>query len=140
MKLHVSPLAIGVIVAAVVAWSGIAAAVLSMRNEPAPAKAETEETRANPEFNMRWDDAPALKKQDRLPLVQPDPNSVERIDVADAPARVPLVVASLDQHRLETQEGNVESVTRRRHVARDICARHGKHKVLIHGGRSWRCR
>jgi hypothetical protein len=76
---------------AILAWSGIVAAVWSMHTEePAPVIAQTE----SPEFDMRWDDATVLKKQDRLPLLaQPIPNPVEHI-LRDVPVRVPPIVMS----------------------------------------------
>lgn len=114
---------------AILAWSGIAAAVVSMRNEPASVMAKTEAS----EFDARWDDATVLKKQDRLPLLarpMPEPNPVEL--VPDVPTRVPPVVMLLDEDK--------PAIRRGRHVARDICTRHGKRKIAIRGGRSWRCR
>jgi hypothetical protein len=113
---------------AILAWSGIVAAVWLMRTEePALVIAQTEP----PEFDMRWDDATVLKKQDRLPLAaRPIPNPVERI-LRDVPVRVPPIVMSLEDK---------PATERRRHVARNVCTRHGKHKVIINGGRSWRCR
>jgi hypothetical protein len=71
---------------AILAWSGIVAAVWLMRTEePALVIAQTEP----PEFDMRWDDATVLKKQDRLPLAARSiPNPVERI-LRDVPVRVP---------------------------------------------------
>lgn len=121
-------------------------AVRASREKPVVEFAKT-----TSEFDKRWDDAPALKKQDRLPLLarplptqlMSEPNSVERI-TPDVPARVPLVMTSqedkLGQCCLEAQLRYAGPVTKyRRHVARDICTRHGKRKVAIRGGRSWRC-
>jgi chemotaxis response regulator CheB len=64
--------------------------------------------------------------------------AIERT-VPDAPARMPPVV------RVHDADDEEKPAARRRrhaerHVEANICTRHGKRKVEINGGKSWRCR
>lgn len=77
----------------------------------------------------RWPtDPPVAPKADRLPVAAAAMTLPEKIELA-GPARVEPVatVAHLP-------------ATPATHHSRDICQRHGMHKVETHGGRSWRCR
>jgi hypothetical protein len=117
------------LIAGALAWSGLIAAMLSMSREPAPA----ESAPVVAKFDSRWeelDDPPLLKKQDRLAL----PVVTERVPVS------PLIALSVDNAAVETAPK--KPVERHRHVGerRNICSRHGMHRVITHGGRSWRCR
>jgi hypothetical protein len=142
-----------IVPAAVLVWSGLAAAMLLARqDEPALAKAEP----AHP-FEARWDDAtsvsqertgddqPLLKKQDRLPLATvADVVVTERITppAPDAPVSVPPVILVQDdddkppaaRHRRHRNSEPGHS-----HSESNVCTRHKMRKVTIRGG-SWRCR
>jgi hypothetical protein len=71
-------------------------------------------------------------KQDRepirqIPITAPAP-PVQRV-VAEVPAKAPPVVQEEEERpRRRSAEGG------------DICTRHGMHKVITRGGKSWRCR
>jgi hypothetical protein len=84
----------------------------------------------------RWlPDVQTALKADRLPLSAPaQPIPVQTV-VVEAPA--PVVVAAARTDVLQTVGATASA---RRHTEQDICARHGMHKVVTHGGRSWRCR
>lgn len=87
-------------------------------------------------FEDHW---PVMKKADRLPVVEPQPPVVQ-------PSPSPAIVMQQDQ---ELTQGNViitnpkpkqeEEAPRRHHEESNICTRHGMHKVITRGGRSWRC-
>jgi hypothetical protein len=106
-----------IIITGIVAWSGIAAAVLTMPQEPLKAK-----------FGERWEsvaELAPLKKQDRLvqPADEPRPVITERVLVAppeDVKTEPRPPIKPIGEH--------------------NICARHGMHKVTTRGGKSWRCR
>jgi hypothetical protein len=68
-----------------------------------------------------------------LPRVVP----VERI-VPDAPAKVPPVLLIDEDAERPAAPRKKRSLERRAEV--NICTRHGKKKVEINGGKSWRCR
>jgi len=131
-----TPLPKTFLLAAALAWSGIAAAVVSIRNEPAPVMAKAAE------FDARWDDATELKKQDRLPLLTreadwrpaQEPEPIPKYPEPDVvpPVKMPAVVAI-------PNEDDDRPVSRRTHRTRDVCEKHGKRKVAIRG-RSWKCR
>jgi hypothetical protein len=129
------------VIAAAIAWSGIAAAIISGSREPTSAVSAPVATK----FDARWNDStdvaadsfPLLKKTDRLPVpvvrseepgqikteiiatVQPD----DRIDVKEKPPK----------KRKPTRMAE-------REVEHNVCTRYHMHKVTTHGGRSWRCR
>jgi len=112
------------LIAAAVAWSGIATAILSASHGPESVKAET----------SRFDDIsaepPLLKKADRLAQMTTSPTPVAT-----------EVVMVQPQQRIEKAEKPVKA-KRERHkrVAGDICQRHHMHRVETHGGKSWRCK
>jgi len=102
-------------------------------------------------FDAAWADAfqtAVLRKTDPLQvrkidmtaatLEQPKPVVTERI-MPDAPAKVPPV--------LVVQEADEQPAARRRHhrirtasVESNVCTRHGMHKQVTRGGKSWRCK
>lgn len=83
-------------------------------------------------FAEQWtDDPPAASKGDRLPLFAPAPAP---------PVEVPppiwmSTVADIKQARNETPRARNKPAPER-----DICTRHGMHKQITRGGKSWRCR
>ena len=105
------------------AMSGIAVGILSASRGPEAVKAET----------SRFDDIvaepPLLKKADRLPQTTTSPTPVET-----------EVVMVQPQQRIEKREKPVKAKPERRKRSADICQRHGMHKTMTHGGKSWRCR
>jgi hypothetical protein len=126
----------------VLVWSGLAVAALSARqSEPVAALAEAEP--AHP-FQARWDDAtladqPLLKKQDRLPLATvADVVVTERIKppAPDAPVSVPPVILVQD----DDDKSPPASRHRRQHAEVNTCTKHHMRKVVVRGGKSWRCR
>jgi hypothetical protein len=78
----------------------------------------------------RWpDDPPAAPKADRLPLAA-------AAEVFPAEVVAPVAAARTDVHQTV---GAIASV-RRHTTERNVCTRHGMHKQITRGGRSWRCR
>jgi hypothetical protein len=69
-----------------------------------------------------------------LPRVVP----VERV-VPDAPAKVPPVLLIDEDAERPAAPRKKRSLERRAEVS-NVCTRHGKKKVEINGGKSWRCR
>ena len=132
MRLEASPLVITILVAAAIATVGTIMAVKAAREKP-PAIAEFAQLIPAPaHFEERWLPEPTtLKKQDRLPLLARSESSPVEHIAPDVPARVPSVAMSLQQDKLVTKRG--------RHVARNVCTRHGMRKVK-HGRYGWRCR
>jgi len=120
-------------IAGVVALSGIVAAMLTLSREPPAVSATASPAVVKAEFDARWDDAaePApLKKQDRLAL----PVTTERVPV---PPRIEL---SVDDATAQIEAKKPVEKTKRHVREHNICTRHKMHKVMIRGGRSWRCR
>ena len=84
----------------------------------------------------RWVDEPpaVLRKGDRLPI-QPEVIELMQVTVE------PMAVERTEVHQTVRATA---SVARRSHdhgrKYHDICTRHGMHKVITRGGRSWRCR
>jgi hypothetical protein len=84
----------------------------------------------------RWVDEPpaVLRKGDRLPIQS---EAIELMQVTVEP--VGIERTEVDQNVRATA-----SVARQSHnhgrKYHDICTRHGMHKVITRGGRSWRCR
>lgn len=119
-------------VAGALAWAGILAAMMTMSRETAPVEAKAAQ------FDSRWDDAAveaaALKKQDRLAIEEPGPVAV----------KTESIVLVQPKAKVETKKAEpVERVERkRRGTGRDVCQRHGMHKVWIvrRHWKSWRCR
>ena len=129
--------------AAIVAWSGIAASVLTGQREAAPHAAPV-----SAQFQQRWSDVPAddqavLKKQDRLPV--PEPQKMRQ--AAPEPAAVdpkPLAKATPADEQQAAEEKRPRHVRHveheERHAERNVCTRHGMRKVITRHGKSWRCR
>lgn len=140
-------------VAAIVAWSGIAVSVLTGQREAVPHTAPVAA-----QFQQRWADVAAdnesvLKKQDRLPLPAPEPSTQKLPHVVPVPLDpatiddVPVIRATPADEKQAAEETrprhvrHVRHVEREeRHVKRDVCSRHGMHKVTTRHGKSWRCR
>lgn len=125
-------------IAGVLALTGIIAAMVSgMRGEPAPSPTVTAAV-AKPVFAERFevpDDFPMLRKTDRLPL----PNVITGEPTQTvATARPDQVEKPTEKKPVEKPHGR--TMTAEREVEHDVCARHHMHKVITHGGRSWRCR
>ena len=69
-----------------------------------------------------------------LPRVVP----IERV-VPDVPAKVPPVLLIDEDAEKPAAPRKKRSLERRAEVS-NVCTRHGKKKVEINGGKSWRCR
>jgi hypothetical protein len=126
------------LIAGALAWSGLVAAMVSASHEPTPAIAEFKRLIPSPAFDERWDnttveDQALLKKQDRLVMREQDPLPKHPDSVVVPPVKMPAVVM------VQTEDDD-KPISRRKHRSRDVCAKHGMHKVTIRGGRSWRCR
>jgi hypothetical protein len=85
----------------------------------------------------RWPaEEPVPPKADRLPIAAPI--------YAAKPEPTPMALATaadIEQSRVvPRRKPEASHSTVRRWSERDICTRHGMHKVETHGGRSWRCR
>ncbi|MGY2987657.1 hypothetical protein [Bradyrhizobium sp. USDA 4508] len=123
------PWSISFLLAAALAWSGIAAAVLTdARGKPAtPTPAEVHR-HAPVAFEDRWQPTESVpaKKQDRLPLFVPAPQPKPAVLFAPEPLPQPA------------QAERVMAQTKVK-VIRDVCQRHGMRKVK-HGRYGWRCR
>jgi hypothetical protein len=83
-------------------------------------------------FDDRWDKMPTVAEIRVIPL-----------DARPAPPPPPLPVVRAERPSPE-HEPDLEPKRRHRHEREhrhgDICERHGLHKVITRGGRSWRCR
>jgi hypothetical protein len=107
--------------------------VFAIQRIPVPEPAAAAERR----FDDAWQDTIRvipLKKADRLQIASTEPKPVtERIipPAPDAPVSVPPVVV--------VQDDDKPPAARHRRQ-RDVCTKHGMHKVTIRGGKSWRCR
>jgi outer membrane biosynthesis protein TonB len=115
--------------AGALALSAIVAAMVSGGRGPEPAPAASAPVVAK--FDARWDmpdGPPLLKKQDRLPLPLPTPVQPETVAMVQPQERV---------EEPKTKPKKAEPV---RTAERDVCTRHGMHKISIRHGRSWRCR
>jgi hypothetical protein len=122
------------LIAAIIAWSGIGAAVFAGLRDPAPV---TTTAMAAAKFDDRFGDGDEalLKKQDRLPLPvvarEPMPEPVAPVEQAPPSPKLPAAFV---------MKGDEPVVRRHPHrEARDICQRHHMHKVRT-GKWGWRCR
>lgn len=84
-------------------------------------------------FDQAWIDTlkvVELKKADmeRVASTTPKPIQTEQI-LLPPPAAMPAVQMTEDDPPAKPKQ-----------IERDVCQRHGMHKVYIRGGRSWRCR
>jgi hypothetical protein len=86
-------------------------------------------------FADRWlSEEPVAPKADRLPLAE---------SAVTLPAPIELATAAdIEQSRAETPGERNKPARARNKPARErnICTRHGMHKQVTRGGRSWRCR
>ena len=126
-----------VMIAGAVAWSGVAAGIITGWQELSPAPAP-EASR----FDGRWEDVsedpPLLKKTDRLALAEQ----------ATTPVKTESLVLMMPQRPVieEPQERPASKpVEHRRQQSvddgggSDLCRRHKMHKVWV-SDKSWRCR
>lgn len=131
-----------ILIASAVAWcvAGITAGTLRTSWETAPAPAA-----ASPEPVL----VEILHKADRLPLA-PNPQVLLAQAFAEqtGPARAEPVATIAPPPAIPAPQTEPEKLTRgvsrnpTPHFShpRDVCTRHGMHRVVTHGGRSWRCR
>jgi len=101
--------------------------VVAIQMTPAPAPVKAQER-----FDEAWQDnmrVIALRKADTISTA-PRLVVTERV-APDAPASVPPVAEP-------PEDAPPPAVKRRRHVNRDICAKHGLRKIQT--GNRWRCR
>lgn len=111
--------------------------VFALQRIPVPADPITVAAAAEEQFDDAWTDTMrplALRKADLektlATTTEPKPVAVERI-LLDVSTKMPPVIVSFAEDKPATRH--------RRHAEhRDVCQRHGKHKVAIR--RSWRCR
>ena len=120
----------------VVAMSSLLAVFATQRDPPRPP-----EPVVNP-IAERWVEPPPLpKKTDRLALYVPPPDPAPT-PVAAIPAPVatiePATEDDLKQARAEMRHHHAHH--HHHHERGDVCTRHHMHKVVTHGGKSWRCR
>jgi hypothetical protein len=101
----------------------------SQRDHPTPPPIVASDTLAE-----RWP-AEDLPRADRLPINPPAP-------VAEPTPLALATAADIEQSRAEKPRERHEPARARHKPARErnICTRHGMHKRVTHGGRSWRCR
>jgi type IV secretory pathway VirB10-like protein len=94
----------------------------------------------------RWiiPEAEALPKADRLTITNSqfvadyEPSAPGR-SAANGPPPAPPPVADTDADDLRPPNVRLRSASARQ-AGVNICIRHGMHKVMTNGGRSWRCR
>jgi hypothetical protein len=125
------------LIAGVLALSGIMAGVLALPRGPTPAPAASAPVVTKAVFGERFD-WPLLKKQDRLPL-PPAPKE------DPVPVQAETVVMTQPDDLIDVKKKaepkKKEKPTRTASAEHhDVCRRHHMHKVMTHGGRSWRCR
>lgn len=131
-------------IAGALALSGVMAGIVALPRDEAPAASRTIGV-VKAQFEQRWQEPEPqpLKKQDRLPLPvreadwrpAQEPGPIPKHPEPDVvpPVKMPAVVA------IPTEDDD-RPISRRTHRTRDTCTRHGKRKVAIRSGRSWRCR
>jgi hypothetical protein len=119
------------IIASAALWcvAGISAGIMRSTQENAPAPAAESDEPVITEI---------LAKGDRLPLA---PVQAITDRWLDAPAERADELRLVEPQVVPAKGGVIQL---RRvaplHAPRDICTRHGMHKVITRGGRSWRCR
>lgn len=129
------------LIAGTVAVAGIVSGALTTSREPTTTQAHADGSTV---FAARWDttgmrqDVPPMKKQDRLepvPMISIPVQEPVHEPKQDADPPPPKKVAAVDD-----DNDDEEAHRPRKHHARNLCERHGMHKVITRGGRSWRCR
>ena len=129
---------IGVVVPGIISLTGSLPAVSPVERHPARVVMPPEPLVAMPKsnrltlFDERWDRMPTIAEIRVIPL-----------DDHPAPPQPPLPVVRPESPSPEPDpepEPKRRHRQEREHHQRDICERHDMHKVLIRGGRSWRCR
>lgn len=111
------------VVAGAIAWSGIAAAIISGSREPTTASAFDER------FGQNVSEAAPLKKQDRLVVAEAGPVPV-KTEVVLVQPQTTVEAKPVERKRREVVERTVEQ---------NICTRHRLKKVWV-TSRRWRCR
>jgi hypothetical protein len=124
--------------------------VFATRQTPSAQEAAAAQVKAEAEFDAAWDDtlrmsgATALRKANQERFVSPEPRvvSTERVvpEPAATPAPAPTVVPPIIRANVEEDDDPKPRRARKHTTRRDVCARHNMRKVLIRGGKSWRCR
>ena len=120
--------------------------IFATRQTPSTQEAAAAQVQNQAEFDAAWDDtlrmsgATALRKanQERFVSTEPRPVTVER--VLPEPAATPTVVPPVIRANVEEDDDPKPRRARKRTEQRDVCTRHHMRKVLIRGGKSWRCR
>ena len=117
----------------VVAMSSLLAVFATQRDPPRPP-----ESVVNP-IAERWVEPPPMpKKTDRLALYVPPPDPAPTPVAAIPVATIePATEDDLKQARAEMRHHRAHH---HHHERGDVCTRHHMHKVVTHGGKSWRCR
>jgi hypothetical protein len=118
-------------------------AVLTYAAMHRPSPAETKPV-AHDRFDVAWSDVmqttggSVLRKadQERVATSEPVPVQTERIV---PPTKIPPVVL-VEEERTEDSPRRSRSRKQRHAAVRDVCTRHGMHKVVTRGGKSWRCK
>jgi hypothetical protein len=92
-----------------------------------------------------WRAAPADATVYVAPQIPSETEKTDALRRAMAPIpRVVRLVPAEEKNALDEQAdlnmGDLRKFSRRFVAKTDVCARHGLHKVVTHGGRSWRCR
>lgn len=72
------------------------------------------------------------------PISENTPGVVRTIRVKPTPLPVDKPVQKAEQPDLNMDD--LREFSRRANYKTDICARHGLHKVMVRGGKSWRCK
>jgi hypothetical protein len=118
----------------VVAMSSLLAVFATQRDPPRPP-----EPVVNP-IAERWVEPPPMpKKTDRLALYVPPPDPAPTPVAAIPVATIePATEDDLKQARAEMRHHRAHH--HHHHERGDVCTRHHMHKVVTHGGKSWRCR
>jgi len=131
MIFRLPPLLVTFLVATCIGGAGVAMTVMVPRNRVVMQQAVM--AQVNSEFDDRWNESQSvLKKQDRLdiaprptrqvPEIQPEPKA-DPVEIVHHDERKPIVGHKPKRER-----------------ERNVCSRHGMHKVYTRSGRSWRCR
>ena len=139
MQVIVTPLKLVAGFAAVTALS----ATLAITRIPAPKEAislKSDKLQSEKALDQAWaasfQEAVEKKTVRTIELTPPKKVITERVSpppAESAPVTVPPVIAV-------QEEDKPPVVRRRRHAeGRDICSRHGMHKKVTRGGKSWRC-
>ena len=87
------------------------------------------------------DDQPTLKKADQIRVVSTERIIAEPIvQEAAVPTKVPPIIRTDEDDKGEKPKRRKHHRVRVADAGSNVCTRHGKRKVEINGGKSWRCR